>query len=334
MARHRSWQSAGGRRAEAVAVAVQSLVPAPRKLAKPVDRPKRTVAEEIAAVIADIRAGRAVPHLAGPEVAAELLARTRVQQPTVDVTAIYHSMLDRVTTTGIRIYEDFPMGMSPWPEATFGYVNTHGNVMVMQTHTEPWFPEQRWETPNDVDWDRVRWLVEASMWVGGRDSTGRPVETHGPVRVLQHAIYDDGGPADLRWVSLIARDADDPHTWELPTAVLAATLNFLACSNVEAAEPVRAFPVRQRLRKTRVQLQTIVVRPAGKRSASAGSGAVRAFDALDVPLTSVRGSFGHYGPKYGRGLLFGKYEGKFWRPAHARGAGDGVEQKDYVIRPD
>lgn len=288
-----------------------------------------TVDEQIAAVVADVRAGRAVPHLATRAMAQEMLARAREKQPIVDVTAIYRALMDRPT---VNVYDDFPMVMSPWPAATFAYVNVSGNVLVMQTNAGPWSAEDRWDTQNPVDWDRVRWLVEASMWVGGRDGKGRSGPTHGPVRILQNAVYGEGNAADLRWVSLVKHDDDDPSRWEIPTAVLSAALNFLSCSNVEVAEPIRPFPVRQRMRKTRVQLQTIVVRPPGKRSAGRAAGAVRAFEPLDTPLTSVRGSFGRYGPKYGRGLLFGKYEGQFWRPAHARGAGDGVEQKDYVLR--
>jgi hypothetical protein len=154
------------------------------------------------------------------------------------------------------------------------------------------------------------------------------VETQGPLRLLQHAVYGDGSPADMHWLSMI-RGQDDESVWEMPTAVLNAALNFLACSNVEVAEPKRPFPVRQRLRKARVQVQTIVVRPPGKRRQS--SGVVRAADGLDVPLSSVRGHFARYGVE-GRGLLFGKYSGKFWIPAHARGQGD-TEPRDYVLKP-
>lgn len=294
---------------------------------------KSTVAEEIAKVVATVRAGRAVPHLAGPALTAQLLGRARLPQPTIDATAIYRATVERARGPGVNLYNDFPTVVPPWPEATIAYVNEHGNVMVLQAHMESWLPELQWETDNPVDWDRVRWLVEASVWVGGHERAGVKAKTYGPVRLLQHAVYDDGRAADMRWVSMIARSYDDPSIWDMPTAVFNATMNFLACSNVEIAEPERPFPVRQRLRKTRVQVQTIVVRPPGKRTRSS-AGDARPFDALDTPLTSVRGSFGHYGPKYERGLLFGRLEGKFWRPAHARGAGDGFEQKDYVLRTD
>jgi hypothetical protein len=287
-------------------------------------------AEPIAEVIADIRAGRVRHHVADPIVNAFLLDRAQREQPVVDASAIYKSMLDRATTTGVNLYGDFPTTVSPWDDALIAYVNTHENVWVLQVHQEPWSEARQWDTDNEVDWGRVRWLVETSMWIGGRGGRGRKLATQGPLRLLQHAVYEDGSPADMHWLSMLP-GPDGGELWEMPSVVLNASLNFLACSNVEVAEPKRPFPLRQRLRKTRVQVQEIVVRPPGKRRQSTGS--PRAVDALDTPLTSVRGHFSHYGEQYGRGLLFGKLAGKFWIPAHARGQGE-AEQRDYMLKPE
>lgn len=286
-------------------------------------------AEAIAGVVADIRTGRVHQPVRDPIVDTLMLDRARQPQPVVDATAIYTSMLDRATTAGVNLYSDFPSTVSPWDDALVAYVNTHGNVMVLQVHQEPWVEARRWETPNPVEWGRVRWLVETAVWVGGRSGTGRRLESQGPVRLLQNAVYDDGSPADMHWVALLGGAAQDPAVWEMPVVVLNAALNFLACSNVEVAEPKRPFPVRQRLRKTRVQVQTIVVRPPGKRRGL--SGEARPMDELDTALTSVRGSFATYGSN-GRGLLFGKLAGKFWRPAHVRGGAE-AEPRDYLLKP-
>jgi len=78
------------------------------------------------------------------------------------------------------------------------------------------------------------------------------------------------------------------------------------------------------MRQTKVEVQAIVVRSPGKRTA----GGMRAVGAGDTPLTSVRGHFAHYGPAYDRGLLFGRLAGKFWIPARAVAGGG-----DYVLRP-
>lgn len=50
-----------------------------------------------------------------------------------------------------------------------------------------------------------------------------------------------------------------------------------------------------------------------------------------MPLHVARGHFSHYGPEYGRGLLFGKYAGKFWIESHLRGSERiGIINKDYI----
>jgi hypothetical protein len=284
-------------------------------------------AEAIAAVVADIRKGR-VRHLADdPIVDTVLLGRAQKPQPVVDATAIFRSVEDRMGA-GINLYEDFPSAVSPWDDALLAYVNSHGNVMVLQVHQRQWDETRQWDTANPVDWSRVRWLVEASIWGGGR-SGGKAIPTVGPLWMLQNAIYDDGTPADLHWVALTTRGVPE-EAWTVPSVVLNAALSFLSCSNVEVAEPIRPFPVRQRLRKQRVQVQTIVVRPPGKRRAHTPAVA-RPMDELDTQITSVRGSFATYGSN-GRGLLFGKFAGKFWRPAHVRGGAE-AEPRDYVLKP-
>jgi len=144
------------------------------------------------------------------------------------------------------------------------------------------------------------------------------------------AVYGTGEPADMRWVQLLP---DVPlDNWEMTQITLLASLNFLACKNVDIAEPVRPRPERRRLARLGVDVQAIVVRPIGKRTRSAGGGGAPG-DA--VPLTSVRGCFHHYGPAYGKGLLFGKLAGKFWVPAHAKGSAEngGSDQRDYVLKP-
>lgn len=299
-----------------------------------------TSAEAIAAVVADIRRGRVhqpaeFREITEKVVAGVLLARAQLPQPVVDATGIYRGLRYRADSVGINLYSDFPSAVSPWPEALIAYVNRHGNVLVMQVHSEPWSDDMRWSTPNPVDWGRVRWIVESSAWIGGHDQTGAACSTQGPVHVFHTAVYGDGEPADLRWIALLKQHNE--HVWEMPRAVLSATLNFMACSNIEIAEPKRTFPVRQRLRRFQVPVQTIVVRPPGRRSAdAAGQPDGRPMDELDTAVTSVRGRFNHYGPRYGRGLLFGKLEGKFWIPAHARGPrADGAEPpvRDYELRP-
>lgn len=301
-------------------------------------------AEPIAAVVADIRAGRihhpAATDKAGAETSAAMLERARKSQPVVDCTAIFH--MQRVADE-IRLYDDHPCITPPWDDALLCYVNTFNNVVAMQVHRTPWggSAPRDWFTDNEVDWSRVSWVAETAIWVGGVSGDGVALPTSGPCHLFRHAIRDDRGPEDINWIALMQRrgqfgsygQVEDANqsTWDAAMITLGAALNFLNASNVDIAEPVRPFPVRQRLRKTRVQVQTIVIRPPGKRRAK--SAAARPIDAAEMVLSPVRGHWSRYGEQYNRGLLFGKYSGKFWIPAHARGGGGEPEPRDYLLKP-
>ncbi len=301
----------------------------------------RPAAEGIAEFIADIREGRTNHPAAFDETgiitSLKMLDRARRPQPVVDCTAIYQAQ--RVAET-IDLYDDHPSITPPWEDAFLCYENSLGNITGLQVHrTErPAGAGAGWATTNDVDWSRVRWVADTAVWIGGRSGDGRPVPTSGPCHMFRHAIYDDGSPADINWLAVMTRrSADaDPNlaVWETAMVLVGASLNFLNASNVDIAEPVRDRPVRRRIARTGVTVQTIVVRPPGRRRA--GSSAARPIDAVETELSPVRGHFAHYGDRYNRGRLFGKYEGKFWIPGHVRGAGDTGETADprtYVLAP-
>jgi hypothetical protein len=308
----------------------------------------RVPAESIAEVVADIRAGR-INHPAafdaiGRATSAQMLARAKLPQPVVDCTAIFAAQ--RVASQ-INLYDDYPSITPPWPDAMLCYRNTFGNIICLQVRRLEWAgrapSHEDWVTENDVDWQRVRWVAETAIWVGGVSGDGRPLPTSGPCHLFRHAIYEDGSQADINWLALMARrgqygkhgEIDDANTatWEAAMVVVTASLNFLNATNVDVAEPARPRPERRRIARTGVEVQTIVVRPPGKRRA-ASQGAARPLDPAESELSPVRGHWAHYGGRYNRGLLFGKYEGKFWIPGHIRGAGtDDVEPRNYVLKP-
>lgn len=304
-------------------------------------------AEAIAEVIADIRKGR-VQHPAAFDEAGmlhslALLDRAQLPQPVVDCTAIYNSQREHEE---IKLYDDFPSIVPPWENALLCFVNVHGNVICMQVHRRDWdgaaLTSEEWFSGGEhIEWERVRWLTETAIWVGGKGA-GEWGPTAGPVHMFRHAIHEDGSPANINWLALTARRGqfgkhDEVHdgnlgVWEMSAVVLGASLNFLSATNVEIAEPQRKREVRKRIARTGVTVQTIVVRPPGKHRVKNWTGAVRQIGEGDTVLSSVRGHWSHYGPKYNRGLLFGKIAGKFWIPSHIRGAGEEVP-KDYVLKP-
>jgi len=313
----------------------------------PTDRPP---AEQIAEVVADIRAGR-VQHPAatdriGTKISHLMLGRAQLPQPIVDCQEIFRQQL---TKQEIRMYDDWPSVTPPWVDAMFGYVNTHGNTVVLQVHRADHdgttLGRGAWRTGNPVDWARVRWISEAAIWIGGHSATtNRAIPTSGPCHIIRHAIRDDGAPEDINWIALLAGrgqsgthiEIDDPAVaaWEAAMVTLSATLNFLNASNVGVAVPARSRAGRRRIARTGVEVQTIVVRPPGKRRA--GGPGIRPIDSMETVLSPVRGHFSHYGERYGRGLLFGKLEGKFWVPGHVRGNTEGetsANQRNYKLRP-
>lgn len=299
-------------------------------------------AEQIALVVADLRTGRALPvRIQEPE---DLEIHTHAlavagQGPIVDATAIYHSLVAK--DEPVYLYEDHPCIAPPWDDASICYMNEHGNVVVMAFRARD-FQSNRakvidaglgtdasvagpWKPAEPVDWNRVRWVANTFVWIGGRSAETGPIPTSGPVHMWQFAIYDDGQPADLRWVHLVE---DHPvEQWDLAHLVLLGALNFCNCRNVELVEPHRPRAVARRIARTGCRVHTINVFPTGRSSRSESDG-----QSTGVPLTSVRGHFACYGPEYGRGLLFGRIVGRFWIPQHARGAAEfGEDRHDYVL---
>lgn len=305
----------------------------------------RPAAEQIAEVVADIRANRthhpAANDADGVKLSMGLLRRAQEPQPVVDCTAIFRMQLG---AESVAMYEDYPQVTPPWENAFLCYVNTFGNVVCLQVNRAEWDghapTRAEWFTDNPVDWAAVRWIATTAVWLGGVSGDGRPMQASGPCHIFRHAIRADGSAEDINWVALLAkrgqykevREIEDPNggVWQAAMVTLQASLNFLNASNVDIAEPARPRPERRRIERSGVQVQTIVVRPPGKRRQS--TGAVRPLGAGESALSPVRGHFAHYGPTYGKGLLFGKYAGKFYIPSHVRGEGES-EPRDYVLKP-
>lgn len=309
----------------------------------------RPSAELIADVVADLRAGRTnhpgAIDKAGTAISKKLLERAQRPQPVVDCTAIFN--MQRAAES-INLYDDHPSITPPWEDALLCYVNTFGNVVCLQVHRTDWdgtAPDRRdWYTDNEIDWTRVRWVAETAIWVGGTGGDGQPLPTSGPCHMFRHAIRADGAPEDINWLALLIRRGqrgrhgelvdENQGIWDSAMVTIGGSLNFLNASNVDIAEPIRPRATRRRIARTGVMVQTIVVRPPGKRRAAGGADA-RPIDATESVLSPVRGHWAHYGPAFNRGLLFGKYPGKFWIPGYARGAADSVETepRNYVLRP-
>lgn len=312
--------------------------------------------EAIATVIQDLRLGRntARPRSVTPEFhQAALRLAAPEDAPVVNCTGIYQALNDKPE---IRIYEDFSCIAPPFDKALYVYVNEHGNVVVMSSQaqrvderedrSEPlwgaddtgWSDSDGFHQYDDEhepdentaprpEWERVKWRIDTLLWAGGSEASGVRAPTTGPCHLWQFAVYENGEPADLHWTQIVPEYPME--NWQIAHVVLLSSLNFLGCRNVEIVEQPQPRAERRRIERKgpRPTIHTINVFPAGKTTRSPKGAPLGG-----LPVTPVRGHFASYGEQYGRGKLFGKLEGRFWIPQHARGSADNGENRaDYKL---
>lgn len=110
-------------------------------------------------------------------------------------------------------------------------------------------------------------------------------------------------------------------------------LELLACKNVSLQTNLIDSKTSNRAAKRHggtpdsYRYHTLVVRPPGAKSDTPSQ------DIGIMPRHVCRGHFSEYGPEFGKGLLFGRYAGRFYIPPHLKGdKKNGVVEKDYEVR--
>lgn len=210
-----------------------------------------------------------------------------------------------------------------------------------------------------LPFEQARWLVTLHMFTKGEgfknfrapigracfalDGEGRPLRDGGTGFALDMWISD----AIVRHVHLLGPssdlDADEKRRYDVAGETLQlhlvqpfmATMALLNTKNVETREILpsrqqRRDAERRRLDPPVTYRELTVAVPGVDRSAS---GRRNAQSLANAPLHIVRGHLARYGPEFGRGKLFGKYEGQFWVPAHVRGSAEaGKVVKDYKVK--
>jgi hypothetical protein len=112
---------------------------------------------------------------------------------------------------------------------------------------------------------------------------------------------------------------------------------FCHCKNVRRIENEGRYPSRQMRRAAErkgepppTRFYTIEIDPM--REVLKREGQVETLG-LKKALHICRGHFAEYGDEFGKGKLFGRYEGRFWVPAHVRGSAEsGMVGKDYAVK--
>ena len=228
----------------------------------------------------------------------------------------------------------------PWPAAIVAYdLDDTTGLIAMQAReiTDPSEISEgsMWDTDEDeygnkvtVDWSRVRWIINASLFTDESKlfAPGLGISLFGPAAMWRLAVYEDGQGAYI-WTKTTA--GPDRGSYAFDLMVLLHTLNICNAANVYLDVPKRSRPMAKRIARTGVRVTEIHIRPS-KASGSAKGAVVTP----GVPLTTVRGHFAEYGPKYGKGLLFGRIEGRFWIPHYVRGdEAYGVIEHSYDVEP-
>lgn len=214
----------------------------------------------------------------------------------------------------------------PWMNCLYAYRPHIDRPTVMMIHVvtidrddypeaPEWDESLTWESDSGthtIDWSTVRYVSLATVHAWRPDLAG----VMGPLHSWRWAATEDGVMQDFYEQYL--DDRTEPGTYHNGMLTMLHSLTFLNCRNVTLVEPHRPRAQRRRLERAGVRISEIHVFPSGVtvrgRSMPVGAGG--------RPLHSVRGHIARYGPKWGRGLLFGKHEGEFWIPQHARGAAE------------
>lgn len=130
------------------------------------------------------------------------------------------------------------------------------------------------------------------------------------------------------WITTIPGESPPPHLVSY-LHVSGLALTFLHCRNVEV---LPAYPDKKRKARKRsfeVRWHRLKVSAVGQKREGVGSGESTG---IKQSLHIVRGHFKGYGPEYGKGLLFGKYAGRFWVASHFKGDPEtGIVSKDYEV---
>jgi hypothetical protein len=111
-------------------------------------------------------------------------------------------------------------------------------------------------------------------------------------------------------------------------------LELLSCKNVSLSprdndpKQVRRAVKRHGGKPEDYRYHVLVVRPPGASHDSPGQ------EIGIMPRHICRGHFAEYGAEFNKGLLFGRYSGRFYIPPHLKGKLEhGIVEKDYAIKP-
>lgn len=178
--------------------------------------------------------------------------------------------------------------------------------------------------------------MAGAMWYIDR-ATGRPATFNSVVSARFNLDKDGNVSEDWYLPTYMGANPEDMATMLTYFHPVMMAFSFANCKNIEIVEvkpPVKLNKARARRgNRQLVSYKVINVLPFGK-TYKQQSRTVES-DGQGVALHIRAGNFARYGEKYGRGKLFGKFEGMFWRPQSVVGSADaGVSVHDYAVKKD
>jgi hypothetical protein len=207
------------------------------------------------------------------------------------------------------------------------------------------YPSERPADAVNTRSDAVKRISEGCLFVATRVDGGFRITSYSltdtrdlGVTMLgkrEWSIDVNGRPAVQRTVTISSQWMDKENAVaqvDRICYVACETLELLSCKNV-SLEPrdndpkqVRRAEKRHGINSHGYRYHVLVVRPPGARHDAPSQ------EIGTMPRHVCRGHFAEYGPEFNKGLLFGKYSGRFYVPPHLKGRTENGEvAKDYAI---
>lgn len=232
--------------------------------------------------------------------------------------------------------DSFPALTPPWPAIWLEYPGMGGTgqrrgVMVLDVTDMdiPWLERMVEKARSDCeDPSKIRWVTSWTLFIEHKKRL-----VAGPIGWYVVALDGYGRMIGNAYAVASGREGplgnDNPAVEQLTVALLPAwqTIALLHCKNVDAVEVTQSPKVAKKY-KDRYGLEPVRynhVKLRLPRQPGAPRGARPEYTGDFLGLHDAAGSFGHYGqccppevhPR--NGLLFGRYEGMFWRTPSVRG---------------
>lgn len=246
--------------------------------------------------------------------------------PVFEVTNCYDYTKQRES----KIYEDWPCLMLPlplmWMEYRRGDRRTPSHVGALLMQADDRLDKVKWEFPDTLEKAKHSLEVTAYFMQEGT--------VVGPVAIWDVALDERGAPVEFAFKHMPV-EGQDEHFMLMKLSAFFQALAFMHCKNMNMAREEAPEKLSKKWQKKTgkplTQWNTLTIEPL-KETLARESGRT-SVTGIKPSIHIARGHFAEYGDEFGKGKLFGKYEGRFWIPSHVRGnKEEGIVLHDYEVK--